>query len=187
MKAIQTTLPGVTIFEPHVYGDNRGFFLESFRSDILGAAGITDTFVQDNHSRSKKGVLRGLHYQLKNPQGKLVRVSNGRVFDVAVDVRPGSPTFGRWHGAILDDESMRLMYIPPNFAHGFLVLSETADFLYKCTEYYHPESEQGILWNDPDIGINWPDIEVSLSDKDLHNPLLKDQKVEHLPKYHKTV
>ncbi len=187
MKAIQTTLPGVIIFEPHVYGDKRGFFLESFRSDILGATGITDTFVQDNHSRSKKGVLRGLHYQIKNPQGKLVRVSNGRVFDVAVDIRIGSPTFGRWHGTILDDESMRLMYIPPNFAHGFIVLSETADFLYKCTEYYHPESEQGILWNDPDIGINWPDIKASLSDKDLHNPLLKDQKVEYLPTYQKTV
>ena len=146
-------------------------------------AGINLPFVQDNHSRSPRGILRGLHYQLTQPQGKLVRVTRGEVFDVAVDIRKGSPTFGQWYGAILDEESMRMMYVPPGFAHGFVVLSDVADFLYKCTDYYHPQSEQGILWNDPQIGIQWPITEVQLSDKDKNNPQLSAQAEERLPEY----
>lgn len=187
MKIIETHLPGVVVIEPKVFGDKRGFFLETFRQDVLQQAGINVTFVQDNHSRSSQGVLRGLHYQLKQTQGKLVRVTSGSVFDVAVDVRNGSPTFGQWYGTQLDEESMRMMYVPPGFAHGFVVLSESADFLYKCTEYYHPESEQGIAWDDPDIGIEWPikslTSEIALSEKDKNNVLLKDQSPDKLPAY----
>lgn len=178
MKVIETELPGALILEPRVFGDARGFFLETYRASLFDEFGIPD-FVQDNHSRSPRGVLRGLHYQLVRPQGKLVRVTRGRVFDVAVDIRHGSPTFGRWAGVELDDESLRMFYVPPGFAHGFLVLSEVADFVYKCTDYYHPESEHGILWNDPDIGIAWPLSDVALSDKDRTNPRLRDQ--THLP------
>ena len=151
MKIIETHLPGVIVFEPKVFGDKRGFFLETYRQDILLEAGITADFVQDNHSRSSRGVLRGLHYQMTQAQGKLVRVATGAVFDVAVDVRVGSPTFGQWYGTELNEENMRLMYIAPGYAHGFVVLSESADFIYKCTDYYHPQSEHGIAWNDPDI------------------------------------
>lgn len=183
MNVIQTKLPGVLIFEPKVFGDSRGFFVETFRDSLREECGIP-AFVQDNQSRSSRGVLRGLHYQLVQPQGKLVRVASGRVFDVAVDVRRGSPTFGHWAGVILDDTSHRQFYIPPNFAHGFVVLSETADFVYKCTDYYHPSSEAGIVWNDPDIGIEWPaevlDF-VALSGKDAALPRLKDQSSEKLP------
>ena len=175
MKIVETHLPGVVVLEPKRFGDNRGFFLETYRDDVFAQAGITANFVQDNHSRSTRGVLRGLHYQLVQPQGKLVRVAAGSVFDVAVDVRRGSPTFGDWFGTTLDDENMRMMYVPPGFAHGFVVLSETADFIYKCTDYYHPESEQGILWNDPDIGIQWPIADIQLSDKDKNNMVLKNQ------------
>ena len=187
MKIIETHLPGVMVIEPKVFGDKRGFFLESFRQDTIEQAGINVTFVQDNHSRSTQGVLRGLHYQLKQTQGKLVRVTSGSVFDVAVDVREGSPTFGQWYGAQLDEENMRMMYVPPGYAHGFVVLSDSADFLYKCTDYYHPESEQGIAWNDPDIGIEWPikglSSEVSLSEKDKANPFLKNQPSDKLPHF----
>jgi len=186
MKVIETSLPGVLILEPKVFGDERGFFVETFRQNVLADAGISVTFVQDNQSRSRRGVLRGLHYQLQQPQGKLLRVARGRVFDVAVDVRRGSPTFGQWAGAILDDESHRQMYIPPGFAHGFVVLSEVADFVYKCTDYYHPQSETGIRWDDPAIGIEWPrDIlgEVILSGKDRQLPLLQEQPQEYLPGY----
>ena len=183
MKIIQTPLPGVILLEPKRYGDARGFFLETYRTDILKEAGISLPFIQDNHSRSSRGILRGLHYQLVQPQGKLVRVTRGEVFDVAVDIRRGSPTFGQWYGAILDEESMRMMYVPPGFAHGFVVLSDVADFLYKCTDYYHPESEQGILWNDPEIGIQWPITEVRLSDRDKASPQLKAQPDELLPEY----
>ena len=183
MKIIETSLPGVVVIEPRIFGDKRGFFLETYREDVLQEAGINDRFVQDNQSRSTRGVLRGLHYQLVQPQGKLVRVTRGEVFDVAVDIRRGSPTFGQWYGTILDEESMRMMYVPPGFAHGFLVLSEIADFFYKCTDYYHPQSEQGILWNDPEIGIQWPMTEVELSDKDKENPLLRAQAEERLPLY----
>jgi dTDP-4-dehydrorhamnose 3,5-epimerase len=186
MKIIKTPLPGVLILEPKLHGDSRGFFLETYREDTLKEAGINERFIQDNHSRSTRGILRGLHYQLIQPQGKLVRVAQGAVFDVAVDVRKGSPTFGQWTGATLDEESMRMMYIPPGFAHGFLVLSDIADFIYKCTDYYHPESEQGILWDDPDIGIEWPITDIQLSERDSNNPRLQDQPEERLPQYPET-
>lgn len=181
MKIIKTSLEGVVIIEPRVFGDQRGFFLETYREDTLLEAGITETFVQDNHSRSTRGVLRGLHYQLVQPQGKLVRVSRGEVFDVAVDIRKGSPTFGQWYGTNLNEENMRMMYVPPGFAHGFVVLSEIADFAYKCTNYYHPQSEKGILWNDPEIGIQWPIFEVKVSDKDKSNRELSKQAAAQLP------
>lgn len=183
MNVLQTSLPGVLIFEPKIFGDARGFFVETWRRDFYADRGLPP-FVQDNQSRSRRGVLRGLHYQLVQPQGKLVRVASGRVFDVAVDVRRGSPTFGQWAGVILDDQSHRQFYIPPNYAHGFVVLSEAADFIYKCTDYYHPASEAGIAWNDPDIGIEWPDEildAVALSDKDSALPRLKDQIADKLP------
>ncbi len=185
MKIVETSLPGVIVFKPKKFGDDRGFFLETFRDDVLKDAGINEQFVQDNHSRSSKGVLRGLHYQMVQPQGKLVRVATGAVFDVAVDVRVGSPTFGQSYGTILDSDTMNMMYVPPGFAHGFVVLTERADFLYKCTNYYHPESEQGILWNDPELGIQWPISDVQLSAKDLNNPTLKNQLAENLPVYKK--
>ena len=183
MKVIETPLPGVLVLEPELHGDSRGFFLETYREDTLKEAGISERFVQDNHSRSTRGVLRGLHYQLTQPQGKLVRVARGAVFDVAVDVRCGSPTFGQWYGATLDEESMRMMYIPPGFAHGFVVLTDIADFIYKCTDYYHPQSEQGVLWNDPAIGIKWPITDARLSEKDGNNPILQNQPEELLPRY----
>ncbi|HXH03637.1 MAG TPA: dTDP-4-dehydrorhamnose 3,5-epimerase [Candidatus Competibacteraceae bacterium] len=182
MNIIETELPGVLLLEPRVFGDQRGFFLETYRHNLLREAGVPD-FVQDNHSRSRRGVLRGLHYQLVQPQGKLVRVARGRVFDVAVDVRRGSPSFGRWVGVELDDLAHRQLYIPPGFAHGFVVLSEEADFIYKCTDYYHPQSERGVAWNDPDIGIAWPLTEVSLSDKDARNPRLHALAPTDLPAY----
>ena len=191
MKIIETHLPGVIVIEPKVFGDKRGFFLETYRQDVLEKAGIDVTFVQDNHSRSRQGVLRGLHYQLTQTQGKLVRVTSGADYDVAVDVRHGSPTFGQWYGTQIDEESMCMMYVPPGYAHGFVVLSESADFLYKCTDYYHPESEQGIAWDDPDIGIDWPiaqlTADVSLSDKDKNNVKLNDQPTEKLPDYNKFI
>ena len=183
MKIIQTTLQEVLLLEPKLHGDSRGFFLETYREDTLKEFGINERFIQDNHSRSTRGILRGLHYQLTQPQGKLVRVAQGAVFDVAVDVRRGSPTFGQWCGATLDEENMRMMYIPQGFAHGFVVLSDVADFIYKCTDYYHPQSEQGILWNDPDIGIEWPITDVQLSDKDQNNPVLQHQSERLLPQY----
>ena len=179
----ETSLPGVFLIEPKKFGDNRGFFLETFRSSVFEEAGIPTKFVQDNHSRSSKGVLRGLHYQLFQPQGKLVRVATGSVYDVAVDVRNGSPTYGQWFGAELNEDNMQMMYVPPGFAHGFVVLSEIADFIYKCTNYYHPGSEQGIAWDDSDIGIDWPVKDVMLSAKDLQNPQLKDQAFDLLPLY----
>lgn len=160
-----------------MFGDSRGFFVETYREELLRENGIGLPFVQDNQSRSHRGTLRGLHYQLTRPQGKLVRVSRGRVFDVAVDIRKGSPNFGQWFGHILDDVSHHMMYVPPDFAHGFLVLSDEADFVYKCTDYYHPTSEQGIVWNDPDIGIIWPDAGCppKLSEKDTNLPGLNMQ------------
>ncbi|NML46543.1 dTDP-4-dehydrorhamnose 3,5-epimerase [Ramlibacter sp. G-1-2-2] len=168
MKATRTAIPDVVILEPKVFGDARGFFFESYnRKAICEALGIVVDFVQDNHSRSARGVLRGLHYQVKQPQGKLVRVVRGAVFDVAVDVRNGSPTFGRWVGTELTEDNHRQMWVPPGFAHGFLVLSESADFLYKTTDYYAPEHERCIAWNDPAIGIEWPlSDEPTLSAKD---------------------
>ena len=183
MKINTTALPGVLIIEPKVFGDSRGFFLESYHEQKFKEAGITLPFVQDNHSRSEKGVLRGLHYQLTFPQGKLIRVTRGEVFDVAVDIRHGSPTFGKWFSTVLSEENHRQVYVPPGFAHGFCVLSETADFLYKCTDFYHPEDEAGILWNDPDLGIHWPIATPTLSEKDKANPGLKDIPQKKLPDY----
>lgn len=168
MNVIPTAIGGVFIIEPKVFGDSRGFFFESFNQRAFEAAtGATLPFVQDNHSRSAKGVLRGLHYQVEQPQGKLVRVVAGAVFDVAVDIRPGSPTFGKWVGVELTAENKRQMWVPPGLAHGFLVLSETADFLYKTTDYYSPQHERCIIWNDPTLAIDWPlDGEPILSAKD---------------------
>lgn len=167
MKLTPTRHPDVLIVEPTVFGDARGFFLESWNRKAFAARGLNADFVQDNHSRSRKGVLRGLHYQLLHPQGKLVRVTSGVVFDVAVDLRRSSPHFGRWSGVELSDDNQRMLWVPPGFAHGFLVLSESADFLYKTTEYYAPEHERCVQWNDPEIGIDWPlDGEPTLSAKD---------------------
>ena len=157
MKATPTALPEVLLFEPKVFGDARGFFLESWNARTFRElTGLDVDFVQDNHSRSVRGVLRGLHYQLQQPQGKLVRVVRGRVFDVAVDLRRSSPRFGRWAGVELSEDDHRQLWVPPGFAHGFLVLSESADFLYKTTDYYAPAYERCIAWNDPQIGIDWP-------------------------------
>ena len=187
MNIITTNLPGVIVIEPKVYVDKRGFFLETFREDVLLQAGINAHFVQDNHTRSSQGVLRGLHYQMTQTQGKLVRVAAGSVFDVVVDVRSSSPTFGQWYGTELNEDNIKMIYVPPGFAHGFVVLSETADVIYKCTDYYHPESEQGIAWDDPDLNIDWSIAEIaekiSLSDKDKQNVKLKDQPAEKLPAY----
>ena len=168
MKVIPTEIPDVLIIEPQVYGDDRGFFLESFnQKDFREKTGVNTTFVQDNHSMSLKNVLRGLHYQIPNPQGKLVRVVSGSVFDVAVDARQSSPTFGQWVGCVLSAENKRIFWVPEGFAHGFLVLSDRAEFLYKTTNYYYPQYEKTILWNDADLGIDWPlEIPPILSPKD---------------------
>jgi len=170
MKVIGTEISEVLILKPTVFGDDRGFFMESFnRSTWLEKTGVDLDFVQDNHSRSAQGVLRGLHYQIRQPQGKLVRVTAGEVFDVAVDIRRSSPTFGNWVGVHLSETNKKMFWVPPGFAHGFLVLSERADFLYKATDYYAPEHERSIRWNDPDIGIVWPQIAeplLSLKDAD---------------------
>lgn len=174
MKVIETQLAGVLIIEPKVFGDHRGFFLETFQLERYRDAGIGLPFVQDNHSRSQCGVLRGLHFQRTRPQGKLVSVSRGAVYDVAVDINPDSPTCGQYVGVELNDENHRQLWVPPGYAHGFCVLSEVADFQYKCTDYYQPEDEGGLLWNDPDVGIPWPVAEPQLSAKDQLNPRLRD-------------
>lgn len=177
MRAIPTDVEGALILEPKVYGDSRGFFMESWNRRTFADIGLDIDFVQDNHSRSGRGVLRGLHYQLKQPQGKLVRVTSGAVFDVAVDLRRSSPTFGRWAGVILSAENQRMFWVPSGFAHGFLVLSESADFLYKASDYYAPEQEQSILWNDPDLAIDWPLAgipEPLLAAKDVAGKFFKD-------------
>lgn len=173
----ETNIKGVFIIEPNVVGDQRGYFMESYTKRDFEAAGINAEFVQDNESRSKKGVLRGLHFQTEYSQGKLVRVVEGEVFDVVVDLREGSPTFGKWKGARLSGENKKMLYVPEGFAHGFLVLSETAVFQYKCTNYYAPNFESGIMWNDPEIGVEWPLDEIDkvlLSDKDKMNLSFKD-------------
>ncbi len=174
MKVIETALPGVLIIEPKVFGDARGFFIETFQVERYREIGITQPFVQDNHSRSQRGVLRGLHFQKTRPQGKLVRVSRGAVYDVAVDIDPRSATFGRYVGLELNDENHRQLWIPPGYAHGFCVLSEVADFEYKCTELYFPADEGGVAWNDPEIAVPWPIDAPRLSDKDTRNPTLRE-------------
>lgn len=184
MRVIETNLPGVLIIEPKVFGDGRGFFLETFQAVRYTRHGIPGDglrFVQDNHSRSRRGVLRGLHFQLNRPQGKLVSVVTGRVFDVAADVNPDSPTFGQWVGVELSEDNHRQMWIPPGYAHGFCVLSRAADFQYKCTEFYDPGSEGGVAWNDPRLAIEWPISKPLLSEKDQSLPNLSDVPRERLP------
>jgi len=181
MKVIPTEHPEVLLVEPDIFRDERGFFMESFHAGKYTQHGLPGSFLQDNHSRSSRGVLRGLHYQLEHPQGKLVRVVTGEVLDVAVDIRKGSPHFGEVVSVVLSADDPRQLYIPPGFAHGFCTLSEQADFLYKCTELYAPGDEYGIAWDDPDIAINWPQMDFFLSDKDRQNPKLCDS--DNLPVY----
>lgn len=178
-KFIETDIHGLYIIEPMVFGDTRGYFMETYHYNEFKEAGLEMTFVQDNQSKSRKGVLRGLHFQKAHPQGKLVRVISGEVFDVAVDIRKGSDTFGKWVGVVLTAENKKQFYVPEGFAHGFLVLSDEAEFTYKCTDFYHPEDEGGIIWNDPEIGIEWPMKgieEILLSEKDKKQPGLYEIK-----------
>ena len=174
MKFTETPLPGVILIEPRVFGDARGFFMETYRADLFQSHGIDETFVQDNHSRSARGVLRGLHYQEPYPQGKLVRCTRGELFDVAVDIRRGSPAFGKWYGITLSEENKSMLWIPAGFAHGFCALTDDAELVYKTTEIYRPEHDRAVLWNDPEIAIEWPIAEPSLSAKDAAAPLLRD-------------
>ena len=180
MRVTPTALTEVLILEPRLFGDDRGFFLESWNARSFAEAGIDATFVQDNHSRSARGVLRGLHYQVAQPQGKLVRVVRGSVFDVAVDIRHSSPNFGRWIGVELSADNRKMLWVPPGFAHGFLSLEDGTEFLYKCTDFYAPEHERSILWSDPGIGIDWPLLpgeQPVLAGKDAAAPLLDDAEV----------
>lgn len=181
MQRIETALPGVFILEPRVFDDNRGFFFETYNRDTFAKLGIEGDFVQDNHSKSERGALRGLHYQLNYPQAKLCRVIQGEVWDVAVDIRRGSPTFGQFAAGVLSAENKRQIYIPRGFAHGFLVLSETAEFLYKCDDFYHPEDQHGIIWNDTTLNIEWNVEKPILSPKDTLHPLLENIAPELLP------
>ena len=180
---IATEIPGVIIIEPTVFGDSRGYFMETYQAEEFAAAGIPGPFVQDNQSKSTRGVLRGLHFQKEHTQGKLVRVVSGEVFDVAVDLRPGSATYGRWEGVVLSAENRRQFFVPRGFAHGFLVLSDVAEFCYKCDDVYRPGDEGGLMWDDPEIGIDWPPLQgdaefdlskIVLSEKDRRHPLLKE-------------
>ncbi len=184
-KFEETKLKGVFIITPQVFGDSRGYFMETYKKDEFAAAGIDREFVQDNESSSTRGVLRGLHFQKNHTQGKLVRVTKGEVFDVAVDVRPDSLTFGQWVGETLSSEEKNMIYIPEGFAHGFLVLSDTAEFVYKCTDVYDPSSEGGIPWNDPDIAVEWPklDCEYKTSEKDGMHPGFKSQSFDWASKW----
>ena len=183
MNVIQTKLPGAIIIEPQVFGDARGFFVETWNQARYAAVGLPLDFVQDNLSFSARGVLRGLHFQNPNTQGKLVYVLQGEVFDVAVDIRKGSPNFGQWVGVMLSSENKRQFYVPAGFAHGFCVTSETALFAYKCTDIYNPQAENGIIWNDPDIGIKWPVSNPILATKDQRNLRLRDIDCDKLPKF----
>ncbi len=182
---IKNEIEGLVVIKPTVFGDDRGFFMETFHKDEFAAAGITREFVQDNHSKSSKGVLRGLHFQTENTQGKLVRVIKGEVFDVAVDCRPGSKTFGQWYGVTLSEENKVQFYVPEGFAHGFLVLSDEAEFVYKCTDIYNPKAEGGIPYNDETIGVQWPqvDCEIKLSEKDKKHTPFAQQKFEWAEKF----
>ncbi|MBS3735248.1 MAG: dTDP-4-dehydrorhamnose 3,5-epimerase [Phycisphaerae bacterium] len=185
MKRLETDLPDVCVIEPEVHSDHRGFFMESYNVRSFAQLGITTTFVQDNVSGSRQGVLRGLHYQLGQPQAKLVSVVSGEVFDVAVDVRYGSPTFGKWVGMVLSRENRRMLMIPEGFAHGFYVLSRWAEFSYKCSNFYAPDEQRGIVWNDPDLGIDWPSASGTpiVSKRDAALPRLGVQNADQLPSY----
>lgn len=174
MKKLPTTLEGPVLLEPVVYGDARGSFHETFREDRLAELGIDERWVQDNHSRSARGVLRGMHFQLGRGQAKLIRCARGAILDVVVDVRSESPTFGQWEAAQLDDETHRQLYVPVGFAHGFCVLSESADVMYKCSSYYDPEQERAIAYDDPDVGIQWPELELTVSERDRAAPRLAE-------------
>jgi dTDP-4-dehydrorhamnose 3,5-epimerase len=177
-----TPLPGVLVLEPKVFRDDRGFFAETFSTKTLAGSGIPSHFGQDNHSRSTKGVLRGLHYQLRSPQGKLVHAARGKIFDVAVDIRLGSPNFGRWFGEELSDENLFSMWIPPGFAHGFCVMSDVADVIYKCTTLYDPADDRGVAWNDKSVGITWPEANPIVSAKDSKLLRLTDTRAD-LPRF----
>lgn len=182
MTVHETTLPGVLLLEPRVFSDARGFFLERYHADRYAGVGLEAPFVQDNHSRSRLGALRGLHFQRRRPQGKLVEVARGRIWDVVVDLRAGSPTFGHWEGFELDDRAHRQLWVPPGLAHGFCVLSPEADVLYKCTDVYRPDDEGGVVWDDSDLAIRWPDVPGRvLSDKDRALPRLADLGPDALP------
>ena len=183
MKATPTTLPGVLLIEPDVYGDPRGFFLETYREERYRALGVSDRFVQDNLSSSQRGVLRGLHFQHPRAQAKLVWVLEGEVFDVAVDIRTGSPSYGEWFGAVLSAHDKRQLYVPAGFTHGFCVLSERALFTYKCSEPFDPQADRGVRWDDPDLGIEWPIEDPVLSDKDARAPRLRDLDRALLPSF----
>lgn len=184
MQRIETTLPGVIELRPTVLEDSRGFFMETYHQERFRSLGITDNFVQDNHSRSTKGTLRGLHYQLHHPQAKLCRVVEGEALDVALDIRLGSPTFGQWTGAHLSAQSRNLIYIPTGFAHGFLALTDTVQFLYKCSDFYVRDDERGILWNDPALNISWGINAPLVSEKDSKLPRLSDVPRDLLPRFH---
>ena len=181
MNIIATSIEGLLIIEPTVFKDRRGFFMETYNQNSYRKSGINRIFVQDNLSYSVHGTLRGLHYQIKHPQAKLVQVITGEIFDVAVDIRSGSPTFGKWTGVYLSDKNKRQLFIPEGFAHGFCVLSKTAHFLYKCSDFYNPDDEGGIIWSDPDIGIGWPVKDTIISEKDKQHPHLSDLPPEQLP------
>jgi dTDP-4-dehydrorhamnose 3,5-epimerase len=183
MQVIPTDLEGVLIVEPRIFQDRRGFFMETYQRARYEKFGISCSFVQDNFSCSLKHTLRGLHFQIDHPQAKLVQAITGEIFDVAVDLRKGSPTFGRWTGALLSEENRRQLFIPEGFAHGFCVLSDTARFLYKCSDFYAPEDEGGISWSDPDIGIEWPLSDPIISDKDAGLPFLADMHPHRLPEW----
>lgn len=180
IKVTKTPIEGLVVIEPSVFGDDRGYFMESYNQDVFKDHGLDMVFIQDNESKSKKGVLRGLHFQTEYPQGKLVRVTQGSVWDVGVDLRKDSPTYGQWYGVELSDENKKMFYIPEGFAHGFIVLSDEAVFNYKCTNLYHPEFDGGVRWNDPEIGVEWPEIdtEILLSEKDQNQPFLAEIKDE---------
>lgn len=183
MRFTPTTIPDIIVIEPTVFADERGFFLESYQKQFFSKGGVPFDFVQDNHSKSQQGVLRGLHYQIRQPQGKLVRVIAGEIFDVAVDIRKSSPTFGKWAGDYLSADNKKMLWVPPGFAHGFYVTSPTAEVLYKATDYYAPQWERTILWNDPTIGIDWPigDIPPVLSPKDAAGKLFKNAEIYEEP------
>ena len=183
MERIATKIPDIVLVKPTVREDARGFFFESYHQEKFAGLGIKESFVQDNHSKSRRGTLRGLHYQVPHAQAKLCRVVQGEVLDVAVDIRLGSPTFGQWISAVLSADNKMQIFVPRGFAHGFVTLSDTAEFLYKCSDYYHPEHEHGILWSDPQLAIDWGVSHPLLSDKDQKYPTLAQAPREHLPKY----